>query len=37
MSYAGLMFTSNLVIVLFTPLLAGYVLVLTIVEPYRKK
>ena len=30
-SYAGLMFTSNLVIVLFTPLLAGYVLVLTIV------
>ena len=30
-SYAGLMFTSNLVIVLFTPLLVGYVLVLTIV------
>lgn len=30
-SYAGLMLTSNLVIVLFTPLLAGYVLVLTVV------
>lgn len=30
-SYAGLMLTSNLVIVLFTPLLAGYVLLLTIV------
>ena len=31
-SYAGLMLTSNLVVVLFTPLLAGYVLVLTVVE-----
>jgi len=31
LSYAGLMLTSNLVMVLFTPLLAGYVLVLTIV------
>ena len=31
LSYAGLMYTSNLVIVLFTPLLAGYVLLLTIV------
>ncbi len=30
-SYAGLMYTSNLVVVLFTPLLAAYVLVLTIV------
>jgi len=30
-SYAGLMYTSNLVMVLFTPLLATYVLVLTIV------
>jgi hypothetical protein len=30
-SYAGLMLTSNLVIVLFTPMLAGYVLVLTLV------
>lgn len=30
-SFGGLMYTSNLVIVLFTPLLAGYVLVLTIV------
>ncbi len=30
-SYAGLMLTSNLVIVLFTPLLVGYVLVLTVV------
>lgn len=30
-SYAGLMLTSNLVIVLFTPLLAGYVLLLTVV------
>lgn len=29
-SYAGLMLTSNLVIVLFTPLLAGYVLLLTV-------
>jgi hypothetical protein len=33
-SYAGLMLTSNLVIVLFTPLLAGYVLLLVFV--YRK-
>ncbi|MFZ1769371.1 MAG: hypothetical protein WAU00_09250 [Caldilinea sp.] len=31
-SYAGLMLTSNLVIVLFTPLLAGYVLVLIFVH-----
>ncbi|MCB0152979.1 MAG: hypothetical protein KDE01_35645, partial [Caldilineaceae bacterium] len=31
-SYAGLMLTSNLVIVLFTPLLAGYVLLLTVVH-----
>jgi hypothetical protein len=31
LSYAGLMLTSNLVVVLFTPLLAGYILVLTIV------
>lgn len=31
-SYAGLMLTSNLVIVLFTPLLAGYVLLLTIIN-----
>jgi hypothetical protein len=31
LSYAGLMYTSNLVVVLFTPLLAGYVLVLTVV------
>ncbi len=31
LSYAGLMYTSNLVVVLFTPLLAGYVLLLTIV------
>lgn len=31
-SYAGLMVTSNLVIVLFTPLLAGYVLLLTLVH-----
>jgi len=31
-SYAGLMLTSNLVIVLFTPLLAGYVLLLTIIH-----
>ncbi len=30
-SYAGLMYTSNLVVVLFTPLLAAYVLLLTIV------
>lgn len=29
-SYAGLMYTSNLVVVLFTPLLAGYVLLLTV-------
>jgi hypothetical protein len=28
LSYAGLMFTSNLVVVLFTPLLGGYVLLL---------
>ncbi|MFN3981616.1 MAG: hypothetical protein ACK4SA_14660 [Caldilinea sp.] len=33
-SYAGLMLTSNLVIVLFTPLLAGYVLLLTVM--YRE-
>jgi hypothetical protein len=32
LSYAGLMLTSNLVVVLFTPLLAGYVLVLTVIE-----
>jgi hypothetical protein len=31
-SYAGLMLTSNLVVVLFTPLLASYVLLLTVVE-----
>ncbi len=31
-SYAGLMLTSNLVIVLFTPLLAGYVLLLTVMH-----
>ncbi|MCB9122741.1 MAG: hypothetical protein M9936_11155 [Caldilinea sp.] len=31
-SYAGLMLTSNLVIVLFTPLLAGYFLLLTVVH-----
>ena len=30
-SYAGLMLTSNLVVVLFTPLLARYVLLLTVV------
>ena len=30
-SYAGLMYTSNLVVVLFTPLLVGYVLLLTVV------
>ncbi len=30
LSYAGLMVTSNLVIVLFTPVLAGYLLVLTV-------
>lgn len=30
-SYAGLMYTSNLVIALFTPLLAGYVLLLSVV------
>jgi hypothetical protein len=30
-SYAGLMYTSNLVVVLFTPLLVAYVLVLTVV------
>jgi hypothetical protein len=29
-SYAGLMLTSNLVMVLFTPLLAAYVLLLTL-------
>ncbi|MBW7883907.1 MAG: hypothetical protein H3C34_14960 [Caldilineaceae bacterium] len=31
-AYAGLMLTSNLVFVLFTPLLAGYVLLLTIIS-----
>ena len=31
LSYAGLMYTSNLVVVLFTPLLAGYVLLLTVI------
>jgi len=35
-SYAGLMLTSNLVIVLFTPLLAGYVLLLTVVHSEAK-
>lgn len=30
LGYAGLMYTSNLVVVLFTPLLAGYVLLLTV-------
>ncbi len=35
-SYAGLMYTSNLVMVLFTPLLAAYVLVLTIVYALPK-
>ena len=34
-SYAGLMLTSNLVIVLFTPFLIGYVLLLTIVYTER--
>jgi hypothetical protein len=32
LSYAGLMLTSNLVIVLFTPLLAGYVLLLSVMS-----
>ncbi|MBO9391353.1 6-pyruvoyl-tetrahydropterin synthase-related protein [Caldilinea sp.] len=36
-SYAGLMVTSNLVIVLFTPLLAGYVLLLTLVHGERRQ
>lgn len=35
-SYAGLMLTSNLVIVLFTPLLAGYVLLLTVMYKEAK-